>query len=197
MKLRYIILMLFLLVTSVLASEPAWLFEDDLAEWEIYLLDEEANEDKLFCRTLMDEFGNVIETRWYNFFTNRNDVVRIDEGNTTTPDCKFPQHEPVYASGSNKGKVYSRRIFGEEGEVIETIWYNVCSEEIEKRDDGDTTSIGSNAFEGKCYHPDYVIDEEEQEILEEEEKGIESVTGAVIGAGNKIVDWFKELFNIG
>ncbi len=163
-------------------------------EWENYVLDEEAIKDKLYCRTTIVN-GDIIETRWYNYFVNPNDVVRADYGDTTTPYCEYPNYEPVYASGSNEGKIYSRKVFDEEGDVLETVWHDACSDEIIKTDDGDTTYPGSNEFTEKCYHPDYVINSEET-VIGNEETEEESINNQILSFGTKIVNWFKSLLNM-
>lgn len=175
---------------------PRWLLEDAEADWERYYLDEEANKDKLYCRTTEDEHRNVIETRWYNSFINPNEVVRVDKGDTTTPNCEWPMHTPLYAKGSNKGKNYSRIVMDFEGNILQTTWYDACTDEIIQVDEGDTTFKGSNNFVGKCYHPNYIINDMEEVtgMVEEEKK--ETIVESYIGMGEKVVNWFKGLFDM-
>jgi len=163
-------------------------------EWENYILDEEAIKDKLYCRTTVVN-GDIVETRWYNAFVNPNDIVRVDDGDTTTPNCEYPNYEPVYAIGSNEGKVYSRKVFDEEGNILETMWYSTCTNEIMRTDDGDTTYPGSNELKEKCYHPDYAIEDESGEVVidENEEK---EVLSPFFDIGTKIVNWFKSLLGM-
>ena len=98
----------------------------------------------------------------------------------------------MYAVGSNEGKVYSRKVYDEEGNVIETIWHNACSDEIIRTDEGDTTELGSNEFNGECYHPDYAI-----ENSEENEEEVEEVKDTpIVTLWNNIANWFVNLFNM-
>lgn len=165
---------------------------DGVQEWEKYILDEEANKDKLYCRTTKIN-GDIIKTRWYNSFINPNEVVRTDNGDTRTENCEWPNYEPIYATGSNEGKIYSRKVSDGEGNIIETVWHNACSDEVERIDEGDTTYLGSNEFKGECYHPDYatVNGETIDEEIEEEVKDTPVVT-----LWNNIVSVFKNLFNM-
>lgn len=170
------------------------ILEGGPAEWEKYVLDEGANKDKLYCRVTKDSMGNAIETRWYSYFVNPNELIRTDIGDTRTPNCESPNFTPVYAKGSNKDKIYSRVIMDNEGNILETVWYNACTEEEIKRDKGDATYSGSGSFTGKCYHPDFTIDEEGkiEEASKTAEKGIMQIP--IINFGQKIVNWFKSLF---
>lgn len=177
------------------AASDIDILEGGPAEWEKYVLDEEANKDKLYCRATKGSSGNVIETRWYSYFVNPNELIRTDEGDTRTTNCESPTFAPVYARGSNKDKIYSRVIMDSEGNVIETVWYNACTEEEIRRDKGDTTYSGSGSFTGKCYHPDYATDEEtSEEPVESVEKEI--MQSPIISFGQKIVNWFKSLFGM-
>ena len=191
MKLE-LILSILIILSCVSVIAPIDVIVDSIPDWERFVLDEEANKDKLYCRTTVVN-GDIIETRWYNSFINPSKEVRVDDGDTTTPNCKYPQHEPVYAVGSNEGKVYSRKVFDEEGNVMETIWHNACSDEIERIDEGDTTDLGSNEFKGECYHPDYATNNGEtiDEEIEEEVKDTPVVT-----LWNNIANWFINLFNM-
>lgn len=188
------ILVILTTISSALAIER-YMLEVGPAEWEKYALDEEANKDKLYCRVTEDQYGKVTETRWYNYFINPNEVVRVDSGDTRTLNCESPNFEPVYAKGSNEGKVYSKVNRNQAGEIIETIWYDACTNEIVKTDKEDTTYPGSGSFTGKCYHPDFVIEESKEKTAEEDiEKEI--MESPIISFGQKIVNWFKKLFGM-
>jgi len=191
MKLEVILITLIIL-SSISVIAPIDVTMDSIPDWERFILDEEANKDKLYCRTTVVN-GDIIETRWYNSFINPGEVIRTDDGDTTTSNCEYPQHEPVYAVGSNEGKVYSRKVFDEEGNIIETIWHNACSDEIERVDEGDTTELGSNEFSGECYHPDYATDNGNSAVEEIEE---ELKDTPIVTLWNNIANWFINLFNM-
>lgn len=199
MKLKIILGVILLLIFSTinfgytLASDLD-ILEGGPAEWEKYALDEEASKGMLYCRATKGSSGNVVETRWYSYFVNPNELVRTDEGDTRTPNCESPNFTPVYARGSNKDKIYSRLVMNNDGGIRETVWYSACTEEEIRRDEGDTTYAGSDSFTGKCYHPDYVTDVEEkteEQLIEEE-----IMKSPAVSFGQKIVNWFKKLFGM-
>ncbi len=197
MKLKIILAILaaFVILSAIEVSSTSNLdILDGPAEWEKYVLDEEASKGMLYCRATTGSSGNVIETRWYSYFINPNELVRTDEGDTRTPDCESPKFTPVYARGSNKDKIYSRVIMDSDGNVIETVWYNACTEEEIKRDKGDTTYSGSGSFTGKCYHTDYATEEITEEPVKAVEKEI--MQSPIVSFGQKIVSWFKKLFGM-
>lgn len=157
-------------VTTV-DNETVWI-HSDIPDTEKYILDEEANKDKLNCKTKSDAEGNVIQTDWYEYCTG--EFVKSEEADTCTKELRYPDYECVFAKGSNADKLYCRTIKDSEGNVVETRWFNYCSNELVKAEEADTCTKEFKSPQYKCYKEEIeeeeeVIEEEEEEIPEEEE----------------------------
>lgn len=198
MKLRTIItllvtlIILFTFLDLVKTGNPVSddILWGDIPEWEKYYLDEDANKDKLYCRVTEDERGIVIETRWYNYFIDADELVRTEKGDTRTENCEEPKYKPIYLEGSNEGKVYSRTV-RRNGNVIETKWYNACTGGLERTDKGDTTFEGSDSFDGKCYHPSVAVNG--NSVLS---SGLAIEKNPLYEAYNKGVSFLRSLLNM-
>lgn len=137
----------------------------EVPDTEKYILDEEANKDKLNCKTKSDGEGNVIQTDWYNFCTG--EFVKSEDVDTCTKELRYPEYECVFAKGSNADKLYCRTLKDGEGNVVETRWFNFCSNELVKTEEADTCTKEFKNPQHKCYK------EEIEEIIEEEEEAEE------------------------
>lgn len=133
-----------------------------IPDTEKYILDEEANKDKLFCKTKTDAEGKVVQTDWYNFCTG--EFVKSEKADKCTKEFRYPEYECVFAKGSNADKLYCRTLKDSEGTIVETRWFNYCSDELVKTEEGDacTKEFKSPAY--KCYKNEI---EEEEEVVEE------------------------------
>lgn len=129
---------------------------------EKYILDDEANEDKLYCKTKTDSQGIVIQTDWYNFCSG--DFVRSEKADTCTSEFRYPEYECEFAKGSNADKVYCRTVRDAGGTIVETRWFNYCDNELTKTEEGDTCTDEFKKAVYKCYKEEL----EEPEVCEEE-----------------------------
>lgn len=136
----------------------------DTPDTEVYILDEEANKDKLYCKTKTDSEGNVIQTDWYNYCTL--EFVRSEEGDKCTKELRYPEFECEFAKGSNADKLYCRTMKDNEGGVVETRWFNYCSNEIVKTEEKDTCTDEFKDPQYKCYKEE-TVEEVPEEIPEE------------------------------
>lgn len=176
----------------------------DLPDTERYILDEEANKDKLYCKTKTGAEGKVIQTDWYYYCTG--EFARSEKDDTCTEELRYPSYECEFARGSNADKMYCRTVKDGEGNVVETRWFNYCSNELVKTEEKDTCT---NEFKNpayKCYKHDIEemveeeIAEEEEEVIEEEEpveippeEPAPEETEVTPTEGNWLWDWISGL----
>lgn len=149
-------------VTTV-QNETVWI-HSDIPDSEKYVLDDEANKDKLYCKIKSDAEGNVVQTDWYNYCTS--EFVRSEEADTCTSEFRYPEYECEFAKGSNADKLYCREVKDGEGTVVETKWFNFCSNELVKTEEGDTCTAELKSPAYKCYKYEAEVVEEE-EVVEE------------------------------
>lgn len=129
----------------------------DLPDTEVYILDEEANEDMLYCKTKTDAEGNVVQTDWYYYCTG--EFASSEQADTCTNEFRYPDYECVFAKGSNADKLYCRSVKDAEGNIVETRWFSFCTNEVVKTEESDTCTEEFKKPEYKCYK--HEIEEEE------------------------------------
>ncbi len=218
---RFLVLTLFLLAVFLVGSmfvdarrtvTTIWnttiIISSDVPDTERYILDEEANKDKLYCKTKSGAEGNVIETDWYNYCNG--EFVKSENADTCKKESRYPEYECVFAKGSNADKFYCREVKDDEGSVVETRWFNFCSNELVKTEEGNTCTKEFKSPAYKCYKEeveDVVQEKEEEPVIEETPKEEENPVEVVpeeqpkeepkpvsVGWMSKIKSFFSNLF---
>lgn len=176
---RLLVLTLFLLAVFLVSSmlvdarrtvTTVWnttiTISSDVPDTERYILDEEANKDKIYCKTKSNAEGNVVQTDWYSYCTG--EFVKSENTDTCTKELRYPEFECVFAKGSNADKLYCREVKDKDGNVVETRWFNFCSNELTKTDEGNTCTAEFKSPAYKCYKEEVEESEEETPVAEEE-----------------------------
>lgn len=222
---RFLVLTLFLLAVFLVGGmfvdarrtvTTVWnttiLISSDVPDTERYILDKEANEDKLYCKTKSGAEGNVIETDWYNYCTG--EFVKSENADACTKELRYPEFECVFAKGSNADKLYCREVKDKDGNVVETRWFNFCSNELVKTEEGNTCTKEFKSPAYKCYKNEIETEEkpeetpaEEEEVVEEEAPAEEptevipeetpfepEVTPVKVSWFSSVINFFRNLF---
>ncbi|MDP2908489.1 MAG: hypothetical protein Q8N77_01655 [Nanoarchaeota archaeon] len=159
-------------VTTV-QNETIWI-HSDIPDTEKYILDEEANKDKLYCKTKTGAEGKVTQTDWYNLCTG--EFVKSEKADKCTEEFRYPEYECEFAKGSNADKLYCRMIKDGEGTVVETRWFNYCSSELIKTEEVNTCTSELKSPVYKCYKyeaEEAVEETPKEEAVEETPKEVE------------------------